>query len=312
MLHCWGSGSSGQLGLGRKGATEPGIPFRRGPDAGREVVQVACGERHTLFLRAGGGVFSCGDNTQGQLGRRTRAPGEQRCYVPEQVCSDLQSLAVTWVSCGKSHSLAVCSNGKVFSWGAGDLGQLGTEELKDCFIPKNIAGLSTHKIIQVACGHYHSVALAKDGRFFSWGQNTHGQLGIGKDVAVQASPRQVLSLHGIPLAQVAAGGAHSFALSVSGVVYGWGRNNTDQLGLTMSKPVEQIFKPHSIGALRCLDVIYVSCGDEHTAVLTKNGSVYTFGDNSAGQLGHSSSTNKSGPQKVGGIDAPVSHLACGR
>ncbi|CAI5784678.1 probable E3 ubiquitin-protein ligase HERC6 [Podarcis lilfordi] len=310
MLCCWGNGSFGQLGLGEDGVSEP-LPFRRAPEApgGPEVVLVACGERHSLLLRADGSVASCGDNAQGQLGRRL-PPGQRRAHVPEQIQA-LETQTIVHISCGKEHSLAVCNNGRVFSWGAGAFGQLGTGELKERLIPKKVDGLSKYKIIQVACGNYHSIALAKDGRVFSWGQNTHGQLGLGKEVTNQAGPQQISALDGIPLAQVAAGGSQSFALSLSGVVYGWGKNNAHQLGLSQADPKEQIFKPHSIAALRKLDVIYVSCGDEHTAVLTQNGSVFTFGDDSAGQLGRSSSALKTGPEKLDSVEGPVSHLVCG-
>uniref|UniRef100_A0A8D2L2Y6 HECT and RLD domain containing E3 ubiquitin protein ligase family member 6 n=1 Tax=Varanus komodoensis TaxID=61221 RepID=A0A8D2L2Y6_VARKO len=221
----------------------------------------------------------------------------------------LETTVIVHISCGKEHSVALSNSGNVFAWGAGASGQLGTGELKASFIPKKINDLS--RIIQIACGHNHTVALSEDGRVFSWGQNTHGQLGLGEDISSREKPQQVSTLDGIPLAQVAAGGTHSFALSLSGVVYAWGRNHAGQLGLSQTNPKEKVFKPHSVGALRRLDVTFVSCGDEHTAVLTQNGSVFTFGDNSAGQLGHSSSARKAGPQRVDGIDGPVSHLACG-
>lgn len=83
MLFCWGVGSSGQLGLGKRGASEP-VPFRRGPAAGplgRAVAQVACGERHTLLLLDDGSVASCGDNDLGQLGRRLPRE-QQRSFGP--------------------------------------------------------------------------------------------------------------------------------------------------------------------------------------------------------------------------------------
>jgi alpha-tubulin suppressor-like RCC1 family protein len=66
---------------------------------------------------------------------------------------------------------------------------------------------------------------------FSWGKNSDGQLGLGKGIASQAEPQCVRSLEGIPLAQVAAGGAHSFALSFSGTSFGWGSNEAGQLAL---------------------------------------------------------------------------------
>ncbi|XP_026580225.1 probable E3 ubiquitin-protein ligase HERC6 [Pseudonaja textilis] len=309
MLFGWGDGSYGQLGSGEEGASQP-VPLRLPPAAvgGQEaVVLVACGERHTLLLFADGSLASCGDNAQGQLGRKLPA-GRQRCYLPEPIQA-LEAQTIVYISCGKEHSLAISSQGKVFSWGAGGFGQLGTGKLKDSSTPKKIDALSKYNVIQVACGHYHSIVLTKDGRVFSWGQNSHGQLGLGKELPSQATPCNISSLAGIPLAQVAAGGAHTFVLSLSGVVYGWGKNNAHQLGLDQETSKEQIFKPYSVGALRNLNVTYISCGDEHTAVLTKSGNVFTFGDDSAGQLGHNSS--KIGPQKIDEIDGPVSHVSCG-
>ncbi|XP_065260897.1 probable E3 ubiquitin-protein ligase HERC6 [Emys orbicularis] len=311
MSYCWGAGSCGQLGLGEAAAGGP-VRCRRGPEVGGgwTLLEAACGERHTLLLWPDGTVCSCGANARGQLGRKLR-PGQWGGYTPEQIQA-LEAQIIVHVSCGKEHSLAVCNRGKVFSWGAGSEGQLGTGEFKEqSLIPKKIDGLSALRIIQVTCGHFHSVALAQDGRVFSWGQNTHGQLGLGQEIPSQPSPQHVTSLSGIPVAQVAAGGGHTFALSLSGVVYGWGRNNARQLGLNHANTREQVFKPYAVAALKTIGVVYISCGDEHTAVLTQDGSVFTFGDDSAGQLGHRSSTQMPGPEKVEWIDGPVSHLACG-
>lgn len=74
-----------------------------------------------------------------------------------------------------------------------------------------------------------------DGQVFSWGSNSQGQLGLGKNFSSQASPQKVKSLEGIPLAQVAAGGTHSFALSLTGTSFGWGSNSVGQLALSGEK-----------------------------------------------------------------------------
>lgn len=224
----------------------------------------------------------------------------------------LETLHVSFVSCGKEHSLAVCPKGRVFAWGADSEGQLGIEEFKEIiFTPKKIKTLNGVRIIQVSCGDYHSLALSEDGQVFSWGKNSQGQLGLGKDVPSQASPQRVRSLEGIPLAQVAAGGAHSFALSLTGTSFGWGNNNAGQLALSGKNVPVESHKPRSVGKLKILDVIYISCGYEHTAVLTQNGKVFTFGDNSFGQLGHSPTAKKSGPQQVERIGGLVSQIDCG-
>lgn len=82
MLFGWGDGSYGQLGSSEEEASQP-VPLGRDAPAvgGQEVVLVACGERHTLLLLADGSLASCGDNAQGQLGRKLPA-GRQRCYLP--------------------------------------------------------------------------------------------------------------------------------------------------------------------------------------------------------------------------------------
>lgn len=189
MYFCWGAGARRLQ--------------RREPAGGAELRQAASGERHSLLLLSDGTVHSCGDNSRGQLGRRGAPLGDR----PEQIKA-LETLHVSFVSCGKEHSLAVCPKGRVFAWGADSEGQLGIEEFKEIiFTPKKIKTLNGVRIIQVSCGDYHSLALSEDGQVFSWGKNSQGQLGLGKDVPSQASPQRVRSLEGIPLAQVAAGGA---------------------------------------------------------------------------------------------------------
>lgn len=88
--------------------------------------------------------------------------------------------------------------------------------------------------------------VISDGQFFTWGRNSHGQLGLGKEFPSQTSPQRVRSLEGIPLAQVAAGGAHSFALSLSGAVFGWGMNNAGQLGLSDEKGTSRLCMHSSV------------------------------------------------------------------
>ncbi|XP_028645231.1 probable E3 ubiquitin-protein ligase HERC6 isoform X2 [Grammomys surdaster] len=282
-------------------------PRRLEAGTGFKLLQAASGERHSLLLFSNHRVYSCGDNSWGQLGQKR----EQSTQGPELIQA-LNTLPVDLVSCGKEHSVAVCHKGKVFTWGAGSEGQLGIGEFKEIsFMPTKIKALDDIKIIQVSCGHYHSLALSEDGHVFSWGSNSQGQLGLGKDFCSQTIPQKVKSLEGIPLAQVAAGGTHSFALSLTGTSFGWGNNRSGQLALSGNKIKEQIYKPHSIGALKNLSVVYISCGYEHTAVLTEDGQVFTFGGNSSGQLQHSPRSGRRGPQLIKGVDGCVSQIACG-
>ncbi|NXU66060.1 HERC5 ligase, partial [Horornis vulcanius] len=117
-------------------------------------------------------------------------------------------------------------------------------------------------------------------------------------------------LKGIPLAQIAAGGAHSTTVSLSGAVYSWGKNSFGQLGLGDTKDRDW---PTYVGALEHWKTVFISCGADHTAVLSKEGLVCTFGAGGAGQLGHNSTRNELLPRVVAELwGARVSHIACGR
>ncbi|XP_003467518.1 probable E3 ubiquitin-protein ligase HERC3 isoform X2 [Cavia porcellus] len=301
---CWGYWSLGQPGIGTHLRGIVAEPQACGFVSDRSVKEVACGGDHCVFLLEDGEVYTCGLNTKGQLGH------EREGNQPEQIGA-LADQHIIHVACGESHSLALSDQGQLFSWGAGSDGQLGLMTTEDSVaVPRLIQKLNQQTILQVSCGNWHCLALATDGQFFTWGKNSHGQLGLGKEFPSQTSPQRVRSLEGIPLAQVAAGGAHSFALSLSGAVFGWGMNNAGQLGLSDEKDRES---PCHVKLLRTQKVVYISCGEEHTAVLTKSGGVFTFGAGSCGQLGHDSMNDEVNPRRVLELmGSEVTQIACGR
>ncbi|XP_067298728.1 E3 ISG15--protein ligase HERC5.4 [Pseudorasbora parva] len=175
---------------------------------------------------------------------------------------------------------------------------------------RSLKGLEKKQVIQIACGDQHSMALANDGQLFVWGNNSHGQLGLRKDHPGSLSAERVESLCGVPLAQISAGGDHSFVLSLSGVVFGWGKNSSGQLGLgdTTDRHV-----PTVVNSLNRKKTVSISCGGEHTATLSKGGTVFTFGSGGSGQLGHNSFKDELHPRLVAELwGSKVSQVTCGR
>ncbi|NXB26598.1 HERC5 ligase, partial [Rhagologus leucostigma] len=153
-------------------------------------------------------------------------------------------------------------------------------------------------------------SVCEGGELFTWGQNTHGQLGVRSQSTLTPKPQLVERLKGIPLAQIAAGGSHSTTVSLSGAVYSWGKNSFGQLGLGDTKDRDC---PSYVGALEHWKTVFISCGADHTAVLSKEGLVCTFGAGGSGQLGHNSTRNELLPRVVAELwGARVSHIACGR
>ncbi|NXR11850.1 HERC5 ligase, partial [Semnornis frantzii] len=153
-------------------------------------------------------------------------------------------------------------------------------------------------------------SLCEGGVLFTWGKNTHGQLGLGSQTTFVSQPQVVETLKGISLAQIAAGGSHNITVSLSGAVYSWGKNDFGQLGLG---DTEDRHCPSYVAALEHWKTVFVSCGADHTAVLSKEGVVCTFGAGGAGQLGHNSTRNELTPRVVAELwGARVSQVACGR
>ncbi|XP_067850556.1 probable E3 ubiquitin-protein ligase HERC3 [Heptranchias perlo] len=284
---CWG-----ELGM------EPG------QDLGSQSVEVLKGEKiqhlcsrdgFTVFVLENGEVY-------------TRVSGQKQKTQPGQLAA-FKKQKIHFADSGTSHILFLSETGNVFH--SEVKSKESAAKSKDFSIvkPQLFKSLSETNIIQVACGNSHSLALSKDGRLFAWGQNTYGQLGLGTEDLSQCNPQCVKSLTGVPVAQITAGGEHSFAMSLSGTVFGWGRNNHGQLGLN---DTEDKHNPNYVKLLECKKTIHVSCGEEHTAVLTKDGLVFTFGAGSYGQLGHNSTKDEIKPRFVAELFGnKVSQIACG-
>ncbi|XP_021936482.1 probable E3 ubiquitin-protein ligase HERC4 isoform X2 [Zootermopsis nevadensis] len=304
-MFCWGNTVNGELGLG--GIEEEHIlsPRELTFKKTTNIKEVACGSYHTVIVTCDGEVYTCGSNDYGQLGH------EKPCKKPEKVDS-LSMYLITRASCGSSHTVAVNEWGQVFSWGSDVHGQLGTGlgENNDMQLnPKMIKTLATSHVIQITCGYDHSLALTKDGALYAWGSNSYGQLGFGNQNGHQ-KPAVISSLTGIPIAFIACGGNHSFAVSISGAVYGWGKNCFGQLGL--SDDTDRLF-PSQLKTLRSIKVKYVACGEDFSVFLTKDGGVFTCGAGMYGQLGHGSTSCEFLPRKVLELmGSVVTQISCGR
>lgn len=309
MMYAWGHGPNGELGLAAsKDDAEAAVPRpQRVRRFGTRVVRdVVCGRQHTLVLLANGCVYSCGSNDFGQLGQ------DKSMRKLEQVTA-LSAHEIRMVACGHDHSLALSEAGQVFSWGSNQHGQLGTGPDEESRLrPRVIKKLATMQVVQIASGANHCLALVNNGDLYSWGGNSHGQLGIGSAMqdANQHTPTRVVHLAGVPLAQVACGGCHSLALTPSGTIFAWGHNSFGQLGMNDQKDRSH---PMVLKALRSQRIKYICCGENHTAALTTDGGVFTFGNGTYGQLGHGVKSNEILPRRVSELmGSVITQLACGR
>ena len=140
----------------------------------------------------------------------------------------------------------------------------------------------------------HTISLRTDGKVFTWGDNTYGQLGNGT-VKTSDEPVEVTFPKGTIITQIAAGENHNVALDSNGNVWTWGRNNNYQIGNTRASQ----YTPYKVSNIP--KVIKISAGNNNTMVITENNELYAWGLNAYGDLGLGTYTNKVLPKKVKGI-----------
>jgi alpha-tubulin suppressor-like RCC1 family protein len=136
------------------------------------VVDISCGNWHSLALRGDGTVWAWGSNNFGQLGNNGPTT---LSTVPVQV-TGLSGVAV--LSAGGNHSMALKSDGTLWAWGFNNVGQLGDGTNIQRLAPVQVSGLSG--VMSISAGEDHSLALQNNGTVWAWGQGGHGQLGDGQ------------------------------------------------------------------------------------------------------------------------------------
>lgn len=161
----------------------------------------------------------------------------RRTWLPKSVSSG----EIVSISTSYYHTLAADANGTCYSWGGGENGTLGQgyEKLEQ-IVPRRLIGLSSKKIVQVAAGRYHSLALSNSGRVYAWGSSKDGKLGLGDLVKHNVPgflnfPKEIkyLSRKKAKVKYIAAAESSSFCIASyrrNNTVFVWGSNNEGVLG----------------------------------------------------------------------------------
>ena len=129
--------------------------------------------------------------------------------MPRAVAA-LRHLRVVRVACA-AHTLALTAQGELYSWGHGKQGQLGHGGSTSEATPRRVEALRHTRVVGLAGGHFHSLALAEDDTVYTWGAASHGEL--GHPIAThQPTPRALAAVRGRRLLFAACGGTHTALL----------------------------------------------------------------------------------------------------
>jgi hypothetical protein len=275
----------GQLGNGT--TTDSNIPIATGIT---NAIFVSCGFFHTLVLKSDGTVWAFGYNFYGQLGIGTNTLSEP---TPVQVSAINDAI---YISAGGFSSAIVRSNGKVYTIGFNQYGQLGNGNNTDSNVPVEMIGVTN--AIMVASSFVSTAVLKSDGTVVSSGSNDGGQLGDGTNTATNIAVNAIGITDGV---FIAVGALHTIVIRSDRTLMAFGYNDDGQLG---TGDFNSTNVPVPVPGLT--DVYSVSCGGYTTIVLKTDGTVFTFGDNTSGQLGDGTNNSSSIPLQVSDITNAIS------
>jgi alpha-tubulin suppressor-like RCC1 family protein/Ca2+-binding EF-hand superfamily protein len=275
-------------------------------------------------------VFGWGTNHRFQLGLNLE-PRVQR--VPTPVLN-LEGIRISTIASNESHCLFLTADGQVFSTGSGFCGILGNGSIKDQHQPVVIDALKHAKIMDVAVGVRHAVAISEKGQVFTWGAADMGQLGHGSTVdrevhewaydpktggtfAYVSKPTVVMALFGkkILAKRAACCNFTSVVLTDQGHIYSWGNNTDGQCGQGQKCPDHALIyvDPHmhrtamqiitvprrlEAGPVKNTKFKAVSCGGYHTLAIDETSRTWTWGQGLWGKLGHGDQRSMYEPKMV--------------
>ena len=289
-LYTWGDNAHGQLGRDTTDKQDS-HPSKAEAPAGVTFVQASAGYGFSVALASDGSLYSWGDNSRGQLGRTVTS--DTPANRPNKVVTPT-GITFVQASAGGAHVAALGSDGNIYTWGDNTAGRLGRAVTSDT--PADKPGKADTPadvtFTSVSAGWGHTVAVDTQGDVYTWGDNTHGELGRSTTSTPADKPGKADTPAGVTFTQASAGGSHSVAVSDDGSIYTWGNTANGQLGRdTSNTPAD---KPGKVETPAGITFTQASAGGAHSIALGSDGNLYTWGD-----------SNKTSSDRPNKVDTPA-------
>jgi len=280
----WGDNSVGQLG---NGTWDNSFDLVQAKGISNIVAVSANNEGDfTVALDSSGKVWAWGDNGSGQLGLADGGYNNTNCPASVVGLSNIVSIGN-----GYFHTVALRSDGTVWTWGDSYHGILGDDSTTSRDHAARIPSLSNVVSIAVAC--FFNFALDQGGRVWGWGDGDGGVLGVG-NYSVQPHPILINSMTNV--IGFSGGDYHSLLELADGTVKASGQGGNGQLGDGSNG--EALWPVVTYGLS---NIIAVSCGDNHSMALNTAGQVFMWGGGNYGQLGTGANWDTNRPTRLNSI-----------
>ncbi|MCL2680325.1 MAG: hypothetical protein FWF11_02455, partial [Coriobacteriia bacterium] len=284
-LWAWGLNQHGRTGLGTTTGSQA-TPVQVGTDTDWTVV--SAGMDHSLAAKSDGTLWAWGSNSSGRTGLGTTSDNQ---LAPAQV-----GTATNWsaVTAGGNHSVALQSDGTLWSWGANTSGQTGLGIAFGNQLTPAQVGTATN-CTQVSAAANHALAVRSDGTLWAWGSNGNGRTGLGTTTGSQTTPAQVGTATNWTL--VSAGNGHSHAIRADGTLWAWGWNGNGRTGLDTD--IGEQDTPAQVGSYTDWILVDAASSGHHSLGIRRSGDLWSWGQNNFLQLGLNDYTERLIPNLIG-------------
>ena len=268
------------------------------------------------FIDKKGKVYTWGSNSYGQLGNGS----ETTTYTSVPICisevedSPLKGKNIVDVYSDGSTMIARDSDGKLYSWGRNNFGQLGNETTANSSMPVCISDIENSplkgkNIVEVYGSSTSSIVKDSVGKLYTWGYNEYGQLGDGKttnsSMPVCISDIENSPLKGKNIVEVYGSSISSIAKDSDGKLYSWGYNSGGTLGngTTANSSMPICISDIKNSPLKGKNIVKIYQGYQMIIVKDSNGKLYSWGENYSGHLGDGTTDNRSMPVCISDIES---------